>query len=57
MARSEYVYVLYWLDYEVKGTFTVKREMERYVKGTDNPGEWWARRYRDGEPKRGRAAR
>jgi hypothetical protein len=49
MARSSYIYVLFEVDDDIVGTFTVKYEMINYIERHPDV-KFDARRYRDGQP-------
>ena len=50
MARSTYIYILFHLDGDVIGAFTVKHELETFIKVNPQPTGAKMRRYRDGYP-------
>lgn len=48
MARSSYIYILYNINDDLEGAFTVLHELKTFVER--NPGSYYAHRYRDGQP-------
>jgi len=51
MARSSYIYIVFNSHEDILGAFTVKHEMESYVKRYQGPV--YCRRYRDAHPEAG----